>query len=59
MELRIVVLEPKVRMSIGSQAERGLRQRSAVTEVAVHGRALLHFWCEFKLQSMNKRKGSG
>lgn len=42
-----------------SQVERGLRQNSAVTAVVVHGRVLLHFWCEFNLQSMNKRKGSG
>lgn len=59
VDLRIIGLEPKVRMAIKSQAEGGLRQRSAVTAVAVHGTVLLHFWSEFKLQSMSQSKGSG
>lgn len=43
--------------------EHKVRQKEAsgkgVTAVAVHARALPHFWCEFKLQGTSKRRGVG
>lgn len=61
MELGIICLDPKSGLSRASLAESSLRERRAITPVAVNGQrdCLLDFWCELRLQSVKKRKVSG